>query len=149
MPQNIELWISMKRFGSVYFFPERKCYFNADCISQTSILLIKHIEKLGSRSPLWAIFWENSWKNDEKINHLKSIQNHFRDVPVPPGHQKTWFYFELSFRKSVKTSKYNDSQNSLRNWADMKVRAPKAMRFRFLNVFFYFKWLVEHISCAL
>ena len=28
-------------------------------------------------------------KNDEKMNDPKSIQNHFRDVPGPPGHQKT------------------------------------------------------------
>ena len=28
-------------------------------------------------------------KNDEKMNDLKSIQNHFGEVPVPPGHQKT------------------------------------------------------------
>ena len=28
-------------------------------------------------------------KNIEKMNVPESIQNHFRDVPVPPGHQKT------------------------------------------------------------
>ena len=34
-------------------------------------------------------FRKNYDKNDEKMNDLKSIQNHFREVPVPPGHQKT------------------------------------------------------------
>ena len=31
---------------------------------------------------------ENNDENDEKMNDSKSIQNHFEDVPVSPGHQK-------------------------------------------------------------
>ena len=35
------------------------------------------------------IFRKKYDKNDEKMNDLKSIQNHFGKVSVPPGHQKT------------------------------------------------------------
>ena len=33
--------------------------------------------------------WETTIINDEKMNVPESIHNHFRDVSVPPGHQKT------------------------------------------------------------
>ena len=38
-------------------------------------------------------------KNDEKMSHPKLIQNHFGNVPVAPGHKKTSFWIELSFRR--------------------------------------------------
>ena len=95
-PEIIEFSKLRRSFELRYFFRERKCYFNADCMSQTSNLCNKHIRKQRHRSTIWT---QNFEKNYEKMKNPKSIQNHFGDVPAAPGHQKTLFWIELSFRR--------------------------------------------------
>ena len=52
-------------------------------------------------------FRTNYDKNDEQMNDPKSIQNHFGDVPVPSGHQKTYENIKLSdLEASVFFSKF-------------------------------------------
>ena len=55
---------------------------------------------------------ENDDENDEKMNDSKSIQNHFEDVPVSPGHRKTSKIINLDsqmLRKKTKKSSQNSS----------------------------------------
>ena len=44
-------------------------------------------------------------KNDEKMNDSKSIQNHFRAVPVPPQHKKIMILDEIKLPEIHKNIK--------------------------------------------
>ena len=87
----------------------------------------------------------------EKMKFPKFIQDHPSIIPGPPRHQITSFGMHSSFRKHQKHWTNDKLKNWSRKWQDMRVSAPKAMRFRFLGClskFFTSQWLVAHISCA-
>ena len=121
---------------------------NFNILASNSVLFAKNWCSRYSKAIFLGQNFDEKWW---KVSHPKLIQNHFGNVPVTPGHQKTSFWIELSFRrppnkfiKIIILRSRKESQNWPSKWEYWVVVSQRQLDCSFI----FLKWLVEQIACS-